>query len=70
MQVKVVGKNKDFNTAVKVIKKNGGTYDAVSKTWTMPDNDNLLTMWVGYIARVSQPTDLYRDWSDNPDSNL
>ncbi len=65
--VRITASGRDFQYAVKLIKKRGGTFNPSTKTWTVPAGS---LDGSEYVTKVSEPSidDIYRDWSDNPNS--
>jgi len=60
-QIEVTARGRDFVKAVKYLKKNGGTFDAASKTWVMPsgkiDADDCRVFGLRRV-HVSSPADV------------
>jgi hypothetical protein len=71
MQVKITASGRNFSQAVKYLKKIGGQFDG--GLWTVADgkidSHDCDTWGLAIVSQSAAPVaDVYRDWSDNPNS--
>lgn len=71
---KITASGRHFEQARKLLVKRGGKFDPTSKTWAVESGaiDNETAELFG-LQRIAVPSktldDIYRDWSDNPNSD-
>jgi hypothetical protein len=72
-QFKITASGRNFQQAVKLLKKRGGTFDGEKKTWSVVagkiDTEDMKLWGLAKVAAVSAEAEMYRDWSENPNSN-
>ncbi len=67
-RVKITAGGRDFQYAVKLLKKRGGTFEPATKTWVVPVGSMDGSPYVEKVGPVDHLETVYRDWDRNTNS--